>query len=102
MQRLFEDVWTYIVFTLVLIGIVGISLILFKDDGLVELALGVVWDAEVRNPLLITPILGGTLFLLSVFLRDGLGTGKGPWLSDLLLYSMMACGIFFSYQWWNT
>ncbi len=100
MKRIIGEIWIYIVFTLVLIGIVGLSLELFKENGLVERVLGVVWDAEVRSPLLVTPILGGTLLMLSIFLRGGLNPGKGHSFSDLLLYAVMGCGVYFSYKWW--
>lgn len=100
MKKTIEAAWVYVVFTLVLIGIVGLSLELFKDDGLIERALDIVWDTEVRMPLLVTPILGGTLLLLSIFLRGGLTSGKGHSFSDLLLYAIMACGAYFSYTWW--
>lgn len=99
MQRIIGAAWAYIVFTLVLIGIVGLSLEFFKDNGLIERTFDVVWDAEVRHPLLITPILGGTLLLLSIFLRGGLTTGKGHSFSDLLLYAMMSSGVYYSYKW---
>jgi len=100
MKRIIEAAWVYVVFTLVLIGIVGLSLELFMDNGLIERTFDVVWDAEMRNPLLVTPILGGTLLLLSIFLRGRLTSGKGHSFSDLLLYAIMACGAYFSYTWW--
>ena len=100
MKKIIGEIWVYIVFTLVLIGFVGLSLELFKDNGLAERALGVVWDAEVRSPLLATPILGGTLLLLSIFLRGGLNLGKGHSFADLLLYIMMGSGAYYSYKWW--
>lgn len=100
MKKIVGAAWTYIVFTLVLIGITGLSLECFKDNGWVERIFDVVWEAEVRSPLLITPILGGALLLISIFLRGGLETGKGHIPSDLLLYGIMAYGAYTSYQWW--
>ena len=99
MKKIIDEIMAYITFTLILIGIGGLSLEIFKEGGLIERFLGVVWDAESRHPLLITPILGGALLLVSIFLRGGLTKGKGSPLNNLLVYVLMACGAYYSYQW---
>ena len=102
MKKIIDDVMAYITFTLILIGIGGLSFDTFKVDGLLERFLGVVWEAEVRQPLLITPIVGGALFLVSFFLRGGISgatSGKANLLNNIPVYILMACGAYYLFQW---
>lgn len=95
---LIEDIWSYIAFALMLIGITGVSWDVFQEDGLAKRFLGAVWDAEVRNPMLFTPIILGGTFLVVVFFRGGFKVGKGNPFSDLFVYVLMAAGVYYIYQ----
>ena len=95
---LIEDIWSYLAFALMLIGISGLSWDIFQEDGLAKRFLGAVWEAEVRNPVLFTPIILGGVFLVVVFFRGGFKVGQGNPFSDLLVYALMAAGVYYTYQ----
>jgi len=99
MNKATETIWNTIAFTLILIGIVGLSWGAFQENGWPERLLGVFWDASTRQPLLIVPIIGGALLTVSVFLRGGLTPGRGNFFSGVLIYVLMACGIYYIYLW---
>jgi len=98
-RNLLETVWSYLAFALMLIGIVGLSFQFFRDDGWAEQIIGRVWEAETRNPLLMTPVILGGAWVLLLFFRGGLVVGKGHPLSDLFVYLLMAAGAWFLFQW---
>jgi hypothetical protein len=103
MKNILEEVMAYVSFILILVGIGGMSFELFKEDGLFERLLGIVWEAQVRQPLLIIPVVGGALVLSSIFLRGGLATSKNGKnknvFSNMMVYLFMVCGAYYSYQW---
>lgn len=102
MKKLIDEVWLYVSFTLMLIGIVGLTWEALRDDGWFEQLAGKIWDAEVREPLLATPIVGGALLLVSIFLRGGLSTtGKEHPFGTLIGYALMASGAYFAFQYWR-
>lgn len=102
-MKILDDIKTYLTFVLILIGIAGLSMDVFKDGGFLERALGVVWDAETRHPMLMIPTIGGTLLLVSIFLRGGLAPSKssdnGSRLADIPIYLFMASGAYYLYHW---
>jgi hypothetical protein len=95
---LIEDIWSYIAFALMLIGISGVSWDVFQEDGLAKRFFGAVWDAETRNPLLFTPIILGGAFLVVLFFRGGFKVGQGNPFSDLFVYILMAAGVYYGYK----
>jgi hypothetical protein len=99
MKRVLADVWSYVAFALMLIGITGLSFETFRDGGWGERLLGAVWAAEIKNPLMMTPVLIGGFVLVVLFLRGGLTVGKGHPLSDFFVYALMALGAFFLIRW---
>jgi hypothetical protein len=96
---LLGDLWSYLAFALMLVGITGLSWELFREDGWAKSFLGAVWDAEIRNPLIVTPVLIGTVFLVTLFFRGGLKVGKGNPFSDAFVYLLMAAGVYFAFKW---
>lgn len=99
MNERFRTLWSSTVFTLVLIGIAGLSWSAFQDNGWVEKLFGVVWEAELRHPLLLIPTIAGTLFMAVYYLRGGFKPGKGKVSSALFIYGLMAAGLYYAYRW---
>lgn len=100
-MKLLDEIKSYVTFVLILIGIAGLSMDTFKDGGFLERAWGIVWDAEMRHPLLIIPTVAGVLLVSTMFLRGGLAPGKSKSnpLVDVPIYLFMACGAYYLYQW---
>lgn len=99
MNGRYSTLWSSIVFALVLIGIAGLSWSAFQDNGWVERLFGVVWDAELRHPLLLVPTLGGTVLMAVYYLRGGFKPGRGKVSSALFIYGLMAAGLYYAYHW---
>ncbi|MCX7177442.1 MAG: hypothetical protein NTX56_01315 [Proteobacteria bacterium] len=102
MNKLLKEAWSFFCFTLVLIGIIGLSWSAFGDQGWIERLWGVAWSAELRHPILAVPVIGGTLLLVWLFIRGGLEPGKTSRLADLLVYVTMLSGAYFLWQYWRS
>lgn len=102
MKNLFKEFWNYFSFAMVLLGIVGLSWNAFSENGWIERLWGVAWDAEVRYPILVVPVIGGTLLLVALFMRGGLEPGKTSRLADLLVYVTMLSGAYFALQYFRS
>ena len=99
MNERYRTLWSSTVFTLVLIGIAGLSWSAFQDNGWVERLFGTIWEAEVRYPLLLGPTIGGTLLMAVYYLRGGFKPGKGKVSSALFIYGLMVAGLYYAYHW---
>jgi hypothetical protein len=98
MQGILKEAWSFFCFTLVLIGLIGLTWSAFGEKGWIEQLWGVAWNAELRHPILAIPIIGGTLLLVWLFMRGGLAPGKTSRLADLLVYVTMLSGAYFLFQ----
>ncbi len=92
-------IWSCISFVLILICIGGIAIRTFSPDGWAEQLIGIIWEAEVRSPLIMTPVIGGTLFMASVFLRGGLQPSTTGLASNILVLLMSLGGAYFAVAW---
>ena len=72
MKKLIQQIWAYICFAMVLVGIIGLTWNAFSEHGWIESLLGVAWDSEIRHPILIAPVVAGTILLVILFMRGGL------------------------------
>ena len=81
--------------SLMLVGLVGIAVEIFRDDGLLKQLLGKVFNSSMG---IVYVLLGiAALYLLNRWMATADGkasSGKG----DLPLYIMMAIGAFFLYR----
>lgn len=96
MKKLIPQMWGFFCFTMVLVGIVGLSWGAFGENGWLERLWGVTLDMELRHPILATPIVCGTLLLVVLFMRGELQTGKVSMLHDLLFYITVLTGVYFT------
>lgn len=99
MKKFLADLWSYFIFALILIGIGGISWRTFSDNGWAEQLLGAVWQAEVRYPLIATPIVIGTVYMTYVVLHGGLKAKGERLLGNVMVFVMSACGAYFVFEW---
>lgn len=77
-----------------LIGIVGIAFEVFKEDGLLQAALGKIFDSATN--MVITVIIGGMLYFINNWITasDGNASKKG----DLPMYLMLIAGAYYCYR----
>ncbi|MFA7270233.1 MAG: hypothetical protein WC073_12885 [Sterolibacterium sp.] len=102
MNKILKELWSYVCFALVLVGIVGLSWSAFGEEGWIERSWGVVWDTEMRHPILAIPVIGSTVLLVTLFMRGGLNPGKTSPLADLLVYVTMLFGAYSIWQYWHS
>jgi len=100
MNRYLSAAWAYIAFTLILIGIAGLSWDAFRPDGWVENNLGALMEAEMRDPLLVTPIIIGLAILIPKLFHGNLSLSKKrKSTADIFVYVMMFAGAYYTLQW---
>ena len=81
-------------FGLMLIGIIGISVEIFRDDGWLKQLIGKAFASP--GTLLLIPLAIGVLYLLDKVITNAAGTASKK--GDIPLYIMMAIGAFFLFR----
>lgn len=99
MKWTLADVWGILAFVLMMTGIAGLSVEIFREGGWGGQVLGATWSATISNPMVLVPalIVGGGLAVLAFSGR--LTVGKGHPFSDAMVYVLMALGVYFIYRW---
>ena len=98
MKQVLEYINSFVTIALVLAGIGGVAYNLFKDDGWLGLALGKVWDANVRYPVIAIPVTIAVVFIGKLWYDHSRAKGHTSKLPDVLIYIIMAAGVFFIWQ----
>ena len=81
-------------FGLMLLGIIGISVEIFRDNGWLKQLLGKAFASP--GTLLLIPLAIGALYLLDKAITNAAGTTSKK--GDIPLYIMMAIGAFFLFR----
>ncbi len=81
-------------FGLMLLGIIGISVEIFRDNGWLKQLIGKAFASP--GTLLIIPLAIGALYLLDKAITNAAGTASRK--GDIPLYIMMAIGAFFLFR----
>jgi hypothetical protein len=95
LKRLVEYLESFVVVGLVLAGVGGISYTLFRDGGWIEKFFGNLWTVGTGNLL-----VGATVLIAAVFIfRTWRGSTpihtKTSIIPNLVLYALMATGVYF-------
>jgi O-antigen/teichoic acid export membrane protein len=85
-------------FGLMLIGIIGISVEMFRDDGWLKQLIGKAFSSP--SALLLIPLVIGVLYVLDKIISNA--AGKPSSKGDIPLYIMMAIGAFFLFRFITT
>lgn len=81
-------------FGLMLIGIIGISVEIFRDNGWLKQLIGKAFASP--GTLLLIPLAIGALYVLDKVITNAAGTASKK--GDIPLYIMMAIGAFFLFR----
>lgn len=81
-------------FGLMLLGIIGISVEIFRDNGWLKQLIGKAFASP--STLLLIPLVLGALYLLDKAITNAAGTASRK--GDIPLYMMMTIGVFFLYR----
>lgn len=80
---------------LVLLGIVGVSYHLFRDDGLISRGLGALWDAHYQTPVMIIILIFAAIYVVKAMHSAQIGGKRESKIPDLMLIAFIAIGAFF-------
>jgi ABC-type phosphate transport system permease subunit len=94
-DSLLETILATIRLGLCLIGIIGLSVETFRDDGWLKRALSSLINSE--SVLIAIPLIFIGLFLINRLLSAPTSE-KTTWVGDLPLYLMMGIGVFFLFK----
>ena len=100
MSKLLKDLWSFVMMGLMIAGIAGLAFNMFRDDGWMSKVVGVVWDAEVRSPLIVTPVIVFSAWIGWLALTGRLATGKGNPFADLMVIALAISGAYFLGAWY--
>lgn len=98
MKQILEYIQSFVTIGLVLAGIGGVFYHMFKKDGWVPTALGTVWDFQLSNPLVAIPLTLAVLFFGKMWMDRQRAKGFTSRLPNVLIYVVMAAGVYFIYQ----
>ena len=93
-DSLLDTIFAVSRFGLMLIGIIGISVELFRDNGWLKQLIGKAFSSP--GMLLIIPLVIGAFFVLDKVITNAAGTASKK--GDIPLYIMMAIGAFFLFR----
>ncbi len=98
MKQILEYIQSFVTIGLVLAGIGGVSYHMFKENGWVHTALGRIWDFQLANPVIAIPLTIAVLFLGKLWIDKQRAKGYTSRLPNVLIYVVMAAGVYFIYQ----
>ena len=102
MKQALDYITSFVTIGLVLIGLGGVSYNMFREGGWLGSILGKVWDAQLENPLIAIPVTLGIAFVGKLWYERQVEHGKTSRLPDVLIYVIMAAGVFFLWRYFST
>ncbi len=98
MKQILEYVQSFVTIGLILAGIGGVAYHMFKEGGWLSIVLGKIWDVQTQNPVIAIPVTLAILFIGKLWYDHNRAKGYTSKLPDILIYVIMAAGVYFIYQ----
>ena len=98
-NKLLQTLWSFTVMTLMILGISGLVYNTLRGDGWLQRLAGVVWDAGLRQPFVIVPLVGASIVIAWLTLNGKLAAGKANRGADLMVMLLAAIGVYVLYDW---
>lgn len=102
MKQALDYIISFVTIGLVLMGLGGVSYNMFREGGWLVSFVGKVWDAQLENPLIAIPVTLGVAFIGKMWYDKQVEHGKTSRLPDVLIYVIMAAGVFFLWRFFST
>lgn len=99
MKNLLKILWSFTLMTLMILGIGGLVFNTLRSGGWLQRFAGVVWDAGLRNPFVILPLVGLSFWIAWLALNDKLVFGKSNRGADFMVLVLAALGVYALYDW---
>jgi hypothetical protein len=97
-KQIWEYIQSFVTIGLILAGIGGVSYHLFKEGGWLGTIFAKIWDIQMQNPLIAIPVTLGILFIGKLWYDHQRSKGHASRLPNVLIYVIMAAGVYFIYQ----
>jgi hypothetical protein len=97
-KQILEYVQSFVTIGLMLAGIGGVAYHMFKEGGWLGIILGKIWDVQMQNPVIAIPVTLAILFIGKLWYDHNRAKGYTSKLPDILIYVIMAAGVYFIYQ----
>ena len=98
-SKLLHTLWSFTVMTLMIIGLGGLVYNTLRGGGWLQQFAGEVWDAGLRKPYVIIPLVAVSLWLVWLAFRGKLAGGKSHRGADLMVMALAAIGVYVIYDW---
>ena len=98
MKQIFEYIQSFLTIGLLLAGLGGVAYHLFKENGWLGRILGKIWDVQMENPVIAIPLTLAVLFIGKMWYDHNRAKGYTSKLPDVLIYVIMAAGVYFIYE----
>ena len=99
MKKQLEALWSYTAFTLIIVGVMGLSWDTFKPGGWLEQKMGALLSTGTRSPLITAPVVLALFFLIPKLFRGNLNIGKKHSGADIFVMVMLGAGAYYVFQW---
>jgi hypothetical protein len=97
-KQIFEYIQSFLTIGLLLAGLGGVAYHLFKENGWLGRILGKIWDVQMENPVIAIPLTLAVLFIGKMWYDHNRAKGYTSKLPDVLIYVIMAAGVYFIYE----
>ena len=102
MKQLLDYINSFVTIGLVLAGIGGVSYNLFREGGWLGTLFGRFVDFQLENPIIAIPVTIGAVVIGKMWHDHQVAKGRTSRLPDVLVYVIMAAGVFFLWRFFST
>ena len=102
MKQLLDYLTSFVTIALVIAGLGGVSYNMFKEGGWLGALFNKFVDVQMDNPMLAIPVTIGAVFIGKMWYDHQVAKGKTSKMPDVLIYVIMASGVFFIYRFVTT
>ena len=99
MNKILEYFQSFMSVVLMLFGIVGVCYHLFRDEGWIESGIGKAWEASLKHPLIVIPVIIAVILFGKLWMDRRGGRSNTSKVPDFLIYLLMAGGFIFVGRW---
>lgn len=85
-------------FVLMVMGIIGLAILIFSEDGWLATFMGKLTQIDSFGPLLIIPLAIMAIYIARVWFEKTFGKSSAAMTGNLAMYVMMAIGAFFLFR----
>jgi len=102
LKQALDYVGSFVTITLVLAGLGGVSYNMFREGGWLGAIFSKFVDVQMDNPVIAIPVTIGAAVVGKMWYDHQVAKGHTSKMPDVLIYVIMAAGLFFLYRFFTT